>query len=81
MKEGIEKINSKSSPGKNFSQELDIKNSFLEEQNSFLNQEIMSKQHIIGKLLDIQPDQLKTNLIPKGKDDNIINVNNAVSTE
>ena len=70
------KINSKSSPAKNYSQELNIKNSFLEEQNSFLNQEIISKQYIIDKLLDIQSGQLKTNLIPEEKGDNMINVNN-----
>ena len=37
LKEGIEKINSKSSPDKKYNQELNIKNSFLEQQNSFLN--------------------------------------------
>ena len=36
LKEAIEKINSKSSPGKNYNKELNIKNSFLEQQNSFL---------------------------------------------
>ena len=35
LKEGIEKINSKSSSDKNYSQELNIKNSFLQQQNSF----------------------------------------------
>ena len=35
LKEGIEKINSKSSSNKNYSQELNIKNSFLQQQNSF----------------------------------------------
>ena len=76
LKEGIEKINSKSSPDKNHSQELNVKNSFLEQQNSFLKQEIISKQHIIEKLLYIQSDELKTNLITKEKGDNMINVNN-----
>ena len=37
FKERIEKTNSKSSPDKNYSQELNIKNHFLEQQNSFLN--------------------------------------------
>ena len=76
LKEGIEKMNSKSSPAKNYNQELNIKNSLLEQQNSFLKQEIISKQNIINKLLDIQSDQLKTNLIPQEKDDNVIDVNN-----
>ena len=57
LKEGIEKINSKSSSNKNFNQELNIKNYFLEQQNSFLKQEMISKQNIIDKLLDIQSDQ------------------------
>ena len=72
MKEGIEKMNSKSSPDKNYNQELNIKNSFLEQQNSFLKQEIISKQNINDKLFDIQSDQLKTNLIPKEKGDNTV---------
>ena len=76
LKGGIEKINSKSSPEKNYDHELNIKNSFLEQQNSFLKQEIISKQNIIDKLLDIQSDQLKTDLILKEKGDNMINVNN-----
>ena len=42
LKEGIEKINSKSSPDKKYNQELNIKNSFLEQQNSFLKQELYS---------------------------------------
>ena len=37
FKERIEKTNSKLSPYKNYSQELNIKNHFLEQQNSFLN--------------------------------------------
>ena len=57
LKEGIEKINSKSSSNKNYNQELNIKNSFLEQQNYFLKQEIISKQNIIEKILDIQSDQ------------------------
>ena len=57
LKEGIEKINSKSSSNKNFNQELNIKNYFLEQQNSFLKQEMISKHNIIDKLLDIQSDQ------------------------
>ena len=57
LKEGIEKINSKSSSNKNYNQELNIKNSVLEQQNYFLKQEIISKQNIIDKLLDIQSDQ------------------------
>ena len=57
LKEGIEKINSKSSSNKNFNQELNIKNYFLEQQNYFLKQEMISKQNIIDKLLDIQSDQ------------------------
>ena len=57
LKEGIEKINSKSSSNKNFNQELNIKNYLLEQQNSFLKQEMISKQNIIDKLLDIQSDQ------------------------
>ena len=65
-------MNSKSSPDKNYNQELNIKNSFLEQQNSFLKQEIISKQNIIDKLLDIQSDQLKTNLIPKEEGGNMI---------
>ena len=73
LKEGIEKINSKLSPDKNYDQE---KNSFLEQQSSFLKQEIISKQNIIGKLLDIQSDELKTNLISKEKGDNMIDVKN-----
>ena len=76
LKEGIEKINSKSSPDKDYNRELNIKNAFLEQQNSFLKQEIISKQNIIDKFLDIQSDQLKTNLIPKEKGVNMINVNN-----
>ena len=76
MKEDIDKINSKSSPGKNYNQELNIKNSFLEQQNSFLQQDIISKENIIDKILDIQSDKLKTNLIPKEKGVNMINVNN-----
>ena len=43
LKEGIEKINSKSSPDKDYNRELNIKNAFLEQQNSFLKQEIISK--------------------------------------
>ena len=35
LKEVIEKINLKSSPDKNYNQELNIKNSFLERENSF----------------------------------------------
>ena len=42
LKEGIEKINSKSSLDKKYNQELNIKNSFLEQQNSFLKQELYS---------------------------------------
>ena len=53
LKEGIEKINSKSSPDKNYNQELNIKNSFSEQENSFLKQELISKENIIDKLLDI----------------------------
>ena len=66
LKGGVEKINSKSSPEKNYDHELNIKNSFLEQQNSFLKQEIISKQNIIDK----------TDLILKEKGDNMINVNN-----
>ena len=76
LKEGIEKINSKSSPDKNYNQELNIKNSFSEQENSFLKQELISKENIIDKLLDIQSHQLKTSLIPKEKSDNMIDVNN-----
>ena len=52
LKEGIKKINLKSSTDKYYNQELNIKNSFLEQQNSFLKQEIKSRQNIIDKLLD-----------------------------
>ena len=75
LKEDIEKINSKASPDKNYYQELNIKNFVLEQQNYFLKEEIISKQNIIDKLLDIQSDLLKTNLIPKEKGDNMIDAN------
>ena len=76
LKEDIEKINSKLSPDKNYDQEKNIKNSFLEQQSFFLKQEIISKQNIIDKLLDIQSDQRKTNLISEEKGDNMIDVKN-----
>ena len=57
LKKGIDEINSKSSPDKNYYQELNIRNSFLEQQNSFFKKEIISKQNIIDKILDIQSDQ------------------------
>ena len=57
LKKGIDEINSKSSPHKNYYQELNIRNSFLEQQNSFFKKEIISKQNIIDKILDIQSDQ------------------------
>ena len=57
LKKGIDEINSKSSPDKNYYQELNIRNSFLEQQNSFFKKEIISKQNIIDKIRDIQSDQ------------------------
>ena len=52
LKECIEKINSKPSPGRNYNQELN-KNSFFRTTKFFLKEEIALKQNIIDKLLDI----------------------------
>ena len=67
LKEGIEKMNLKWSSNKNYNQ-----NSFF----FFLSELLRSKQNIIDKLLNIQSDQLKTNLTPSEKGDNIIDLNN-----
>ena len=67
LKKGIEKMNLKSSSNKNYNQ-----NSFF----FFLSELLRSKQNIIDKFLNIQSDQLKTNLTPNEKGDNIIDLNN-----
>ena len=57
-------------------QELNIKNSVSEQQNSFLKQELVSKKKTIDKFLDIQSAQIVTNLIPKEIGRNMTDVNN-----
>ena len=76
LKKGIDEINSKSSPDKNYYQELNIRNSFLEQQNYFFKKRNYIKTEYHWQILDIQSDQLKTNSIPKEKSDNMIDVNN-----
>ena len=51
FKEGIEKTNSKSSPDKNYSQELNIKNHFSEQQNSFLNKKLYQNRALLTNFL------------------------------
>ena len=47
LKEGIEKINSKLSPDQNHKQEINIKNYFSEQQNSFLNQKLYQNRILL----------------------------------
>lgn len=47
LKKGIEKINSKLPPDQNHKQEINIKNYFSEQQNSFLNQKLYQNRILL----------------------------------